>query len=136
LLFLGHLLRDKGVYDLVRAFGLVVTRFPGLKLVLGVLATSKKCSDLRRSSKYRSACPVRAGSTPSAKTGGSPAAQYSFYPRVEPARTGHALLYFELRRKSLHFFDVANTPQDELQSRKPRDDQAEGSHEIVNAFVP
>ncbi|HEX4674583.1 MAG TPA: glycosyltransferase family 4 protein [Steroidobacteraceae bacterium] len=35
LLFLGHLLRDKGVYDLVRAFGLVAPRFPGLKLVLG-----------------------------------------------------------------------------------------------------
>jgi glycosyltransferase involved in cell wall biosynthesis len=35
LLFLGHLLRDKGVYDLVRAFGLVARRFPGLKLVLG-----------------------------------------------------------------------------------------------------
>jgi glycosyltransferase involved in cell wall biosynthesis len=35
LLFLGHLLRDKGVYDLVRAFGLVAGRFPGLKLVLG-----------------------------------------------------------------------------------------------------
>jgi len=35
LLFLGHLLRDKGVYDLVRAFGLVAQRFPALKLVLG-----------------------------------------------------------------------------------------------------
>jgi glycosyltransferase involved in cell wall biosynthesis len=35
LLFLGHLLRDKGVYDLVRAFGLVARRFPRLKLVLG-----------------------------------------------------------------------------------------------------
>jgi glycosyltransferase involved in cell wall biosynthesis len=35
LLFLGHLLRDKGVYDLVRAFGLLAPRFPGLKLVLG-----------------------------------------------------------------------------------------------------
>ncbi len=35
LLFLGHLLRDKGVYDLVRAFALVAPRFPRLKLVLG-----------------------------------------------------------------------------------------------------
>lgn len=34
-LFLGHLLRDKGVYDLVRAFGLVARSFPRLKLVLG-----------------------------------------------------------------------------------------------------
>ncbi|HEY0342685.1 MAG TPA: glycosyltransferase, partial [Steroidobacteraceae bacterium] len=35
LLFLGHLLRDKGVYDLVRAFGMVAPRFPRMKLVLG-----------------------------------------------------------------------------------------------------
>lgn len=35
LLFLGHLLRDKGVYDLVRAFALIARRFPRLKLVLG-----------------------------------------------------------------------------------------------------
>jgi glycosyltransferase involved in cell wall biosynthesis len=35
LLFLGHLLRDKGVYDLVRAFALLARRFPRLKLVLG-----------------------------------------------------------------------------------------------------
>lgn len=34
-LFLGHLLRDKGVYDLVRAFALIAPRFPRLKLVLG-----------------------------------------------------------------------------------------------------
>ena len=34
-LFLGHLLRDKGVYDLVRAFALVAERFPHLKLLLG-----------------------------------------------------------------------------------------------------
>lgn len=35
LLFLGHLLRDKGVYDLVRAFARVAPRFPRLRLVLG-----------------------------------------------------------------------------------------------------
>jgi len=35
LLFLGHLLRDKGVYDLVRAFALIARKFPRLKLVLG-----------------------------------------------------------------------------------------------------
>ena len=35
LLFLGHLLRDKGVYDLVRAFAKVAARFPRAKLVLG-----------------------------------------------------------------------------------------------------
>jgi glycosyltransferase involved in cell wall biosynthesis len=35
LLFLGHLLRDKGVYDLVRAFAQVARRFPRLTLVLG-----------------------------------------------------------------------------------------------------
>ena len=35
LLFLGHLLRDKGVYDLVRAFALVAPKFPRAKLVLG-----------------------------------------------------------------------------------------------------
>lgn len=35
LLFLGHLLRDKGVYDLVRAFAKVAGRFPRLQLVLG-----------------------------------------------------------------------------------------------------
>jgi glycosyltransferase involved in cell wall biosynthesis len=35
LLFLGHLLRDKGVYDLVRAFARVAARFPRAKLVLG-----------------------------------------------------------------------------------------------------
>ena len=35
LLFLGHVLRDKGVYDLVRAFARVATRFPRTKLVLG-----------------------------------------------------------------------------------------------------
>jgi glycosyltransferase involved in cell wall biosynthesis len=35
LLFLGHLLRDKGVYDLVRAFARVAARFPQAKLVLG-----------------------------------------------------------------------------------------------------
>ena len=35
LLFLGHLLRDKGVYDLVRAFALIARRFPRAKLVLG-----------------------------------------------------------------------------------------------------
>jgi glycosyltransferase involved in cell wall biosynthesis len=35
LLFLGHLLRDKGVYDLVLSFALVAVRFPRLKLVLG-----------------------------------------------------------------------------------------------------
>ena len=35
LLFLGHLLRDKGVYDLVRAFALIARRFPRSKLVLG-----------------------------------------------------------------------------------------------------
>ena len=35
LLFLGHLLPDKGVYDLVKAFAQVVQRLPGVKLVLG-----------------------------------------------------------------------------------------------------
>ena len=35
LLFLGHLLRDKGVYDLVQAFARLARRFPRLKLVLG-----------------------------------------------------------------------------------------------------
>jgi glycosyltransferase involved in cell wall biosynthesis len=35
LLYLGHLLRDKGVYDLVRAFALVAKQFPRLKLMLG-----------------------------------------------------------------------------------------------------
>ena len=35
LLFLGHLLRDKGVYDLVRAFALIAPKFPRAKLVLG-----------------------------------------------------------------------------------------------------
>jgi glycosyltransferase involved in cell wall biosynthesis len=35
LLFLGHLLRDKGVYDLVRAFALIAPRFPRARLVLG-----------------------------------------------------------------------------------------------------
>jgi glycosyltransferase involved in cell wall biosynthesis len=34
-LFLGHLLRDKGVYDLVEAFAVVAKRVPGVKLVLG-----------------------------------------------------------------------------------------------------
>jgi glycosyltransferase involved in cell wall biosynthesis len=35
LLFLGHVLRDKGVYDLVRAFAKVANKFPRAKLVLG-----------------------------------------------------------------------------------------------------
>jgi glycosyltransferase involved in cell wall biosynthesis len=35
LLFLGHVLRAKGVYDLVRAFAKVANRFPQAKLVLG-----------------------------------------------------------------------------------------------------
>jgi glycosyltransferase involved in cell wall biosynthesis len=35
LLFLGHLLRDKGVYELVRAFAKVAPKFPRAKLVLG-----------------------------------------------------------------------------------------------------
>jgi glycosyltransferase involved in cell wall biosynthesis len=35
LLFLGHLLPDKGVYDLVKAFARVAEQFPHLKLVLG-----------------------------------------------------------------------------------------------------
>jgi glycosyltransferase involved in cell wall biosynthesis len=35
LLFLGHLLPDKGVYDLVKAFAQVAGQFPRLKLVLG-----------------------------------------------------------------------------------------------------
>ena len=34
-LFLGHLLRDKGVYDLVRAFAQVAAQFPRARLVLG-----------------------------------------------------------------------------------------------------
>lgn len=35
LLFLGHILRDKGVYDMVRAFALIAPKFPRAKLVLG-----------------------------------------------------------------------------------------------------
>jgi glycosyltransferase involved in cell wall biosynthesis len=35
LLFLGHVLRDKGVYDLVRAFAKVANKYPRAKLVLG-----------------------------------------------------------------------------------------------------
>jgi glycosyltransferase involved in cell wall biosynthesis len=35
LLFLGHLLPDKGVYELVKAFAQIAGRFPGVKLVLG-----------------------------------------------------------------------------------------------------
>ena len=35
ILFLGHLLRDKGVYDLVRAFALIAPRLPRARLVLG-----------------------------------------------------------------------------------------------------
>src|SRR3569833_614971 len=35
LLFLGHLLPEKGVYELVEAFAQLAQRFPGLKLVLG-----------------------------------------------------------------------------------------------------
>ena len=35
LLFLGHVLREKGVYDLVRAFAKVAPKFPQAKLVLG-----------------------------------------------------------------------------------------------------
>jgi glycosyltransferase involved in cell wall biosynthesis len=35
LLFLGHVLRDKGVYDLVHAFARVTRKFPRAKLVLG-----------------------------------------------------------------------------------------------------
>jgi glycosyltransferase involved in cell wall biosynthesis len=34
LLFLGHLLRDKGVFDLVRAFARIAPRFPRMKLTL------------------------------------------------------------------------------------------------------
>jgi glycosyltransferase involved in cell wall biosynthesis len=35
ILFLGHLLREKGVYDLVHAFALIAKKFPRAKLVLG-----------------------------------------------------------------------------------------------------
>lgn len=35
LLFLGHLLPDKGIYELVNAFAQIAKRFPDLKLVLG-----------------------------------------------------------------------------------------------------
>jgi glycosyltransferase involved in cell wall biosynthesis len=34
LLFLGHLLRDKGIFDLVRAFARIAPRFPRMKLTL------------------------------------------------------------------------------------------------------
>lgn len=34
-LFLGHLLRDKGVFDLVRAFARIAPQFPRMKLMLG-----------------------------------------------------------------------------------------------------
>ena len=35
LLFLGHLLPDKGIYELVKAFAQIAERFPGARLVLG-----------------------------------------------------------------------------------------------------
>jgi glycosyltransferase involved in cell wall biosynthesis len=35
LLFLGHLLRDKGVFDLVRAFARIAPQFPQTRLTLG-----------------------------------------------------------------------------------------------------
>lgn len=35
LLFLGHLLPEKGIYELVKAFAQIAQRFPDLKLVLG-----------------------------------------------------------------------------------------------------
>jgi glycosyltransferase involved in cell wall biosynthesis len=46
LLFLGHLLRDKGVYDLVRACAAVASRFPRLKLVLGGVGNIDKVQEL------------------------------------------------------------------------------------------
>jgi glycosyltransferase involved in cell wall biosynthesis len=59
LLFLGHLLKDKGVYDLVRAFAQVARRFPRLKLVLGGVGhideVQKLASQLEI--KERVACP-------------------------------------------------------------------------------
>ena len=59
LLFLGHLLRDKGVYDLVRAFALVAPRFPRLKLVLGGVGNVEEVHKLagQLEIKSRVACP-------------------------------------------------------------------------------
>jgi glycosyltransferase involved in cell wall biosynthesis len=46
LLFLGHLLRDKGVYDLVRAFARIARRLPRLQLVLGGVGEIDKVREL------------------------------------------------------------------------------------------
>lgn len=45
-LFLGHLLPDKGVYELVKAFAQVCERIPGLKLVLGGVGESETVREL------------------------------------------------------------------------------------------
>jgi glycosyltransferase involved in cell wall biosynthesis len=46
LLFLGHLLRDKGVYDLVHAFARIARRWPRLQLVLGGVGEIDKVREL------------------------------------------------------------------------------------------
>lgn len=48
LLFLGHLLRDKGVYDLVTAFAQVAGRFPRSRLVLGGIGNIEEVARLAR----------------------------------------------------------------------------------------
>lgn len=59
LLFLGHLLRDKGVYDLVRAFALIAPGLPRARLVLGgigeVAAITQLAAELNIS--QRVSCP-------------------------------------------------------------------------------
>jgi glycosyltransferase involved in cell wall biosynthesis len=59
LLFLGHLLRDKGVYDLVRAFARVVARFPRARLVLGGIGNIVEVTQLAKQLgiQERVACP-------------------------------------------------------------------------------
>lgn len=47
-LFLGHLLKDKGVYDLVRAFALVAARLPRARLILGGVGNLDEVSKLAR----------------------------------------------------------------------------------------
>lgn len=46
LLFLGHLLPEKGVYELVKAFAHLAERFPDLKLVLGGVGQSAALREL------------------------------------------------------------------------------------------
>jgi len=48
LLFLGHLLPDKGVYELVKAFAQIAKRHPDLKLVLGGVGEADAVRELAR----------------------------------------------------------------------------------------